>query len=1094
MSKLYANITPSEREYQNKVIDWFKGIGYTYLGNYMYAKNASLRADGQKNSPIIEERLIAFLKDKRGCSDFQIQQVLQELKTKAYLSDKRKTTLEKVNCDLYSTAFAFPIKAKPSIDKTEEDVYLFDFKNFENNDFAVAEEVSYIDQLTGKGCRPDLVVYVNGIALAVIELKSCMVNMEEAIKQNLSNEMDLIPSFFTTTQFTIAASQGLGFKYATILTPMKFWCYWKNDSHLVGMNLTDEEAFKSFFDKNTFMHLFRYGVINDGGTKKVMRPHQLHALIAAKPRLENKQSGVIWHSQGSGKSLTMIWLAAYIKANFTNPRVIVLTDRTELDIQIKNGFCKAGESPVRASSGDDLLELLNNGEHSIICSLIHKFGKGTDDFTEEKEEVKIRLDKYLEELRSIIDQKYPKGFSVKGDNIFVFIDECHRTQGGKLHEAMREILGKDVMLIGFTGTPLLKEQKKNEYKDFAKTSEVKFGTFIHKYLHKEAIDDKVILDLRYEARDVEQNIGSKDKLERKKDEITKGLSDERKKMVEDRWATLEKVYSSEERIERIGYSIIDDVQTQMLRHDWCNAMLVAGDVYSAYKYYEFFQNKCSDHTLRNRCAVVTSYNPSDNDLRKETVGSEAESRNQFKYKMAKQSYQDAGIDPGTAEKYESWAKDLFIKQPARLKLLIVVDKLLTGFDAPAATYLYIDKQMKDHTLFQALCRVNRLGVDVKDIDGNTIMSKKEYGLIVDFKHLFGKITDAITKFNDENGGLGNFDAEDIEGLLQDAIDKNKKVLDERLQAYEDLKAEWDSLGLWSDDRNKRLALLAKYYISERDETEAHELRLTMYKITGNFVAGYDNIADYMGQAGYSQAETDRIEFLVKEASCINRYIKQQSGDDFDARNYDAQMRALLDQYIRAEDAEVIVPATAEFSFLDLLDDKLSSKEIFDDTISKTGSPKSAASIIEGNARCVINSYKEKDPTLFKNFSDRLEELLKLLNDNTKIFIDEIQKIIDLIREAKCGGTSYPEGINTSLAKALWNNYMDWDSTNTDEDIRVQTIEKIEKCIEEDAYDQWRDASSPDGLNFVQTLTELLKGKTDEEIQAIYNFARQNTNE
>ena len=316
-----------------------------------------------------------------------------------------------------------------------------------------------------------------------------------------------------------------------------------------------------------------------------------------------------------------------------------------------------------------------------------------------------------------------------------------------------------------------------------------------------------------------------------------------------------------------------------------------------------------------------------------------------------------------------------------MKLLIVVDKLLTGFDAPTATYLYIDKQMKDHTLFQALCRVNRLGVDVKDIDGNTIISNKEYGLIVDFKHLFGNITDAITKFNDENGGLGNFDPEDIEDLLQDAIDKNKKVLEERIQAYEDLKSEWNSCGVWSEDRDKRLALLANYYISRQNETEARELRLTMYKITGNLVAGYDNIADYMGQAGFSKADTDRIEFLVKEASCINRYIKQQSGDDFDAHNYDAQMRALLDQYIRAEDAEVIVPATAEFSFLDLIDNNLSSKEVYDSTIRKTGSSKSAASIIEGNARCVINSYKEKDPILFQNFSDRLEELLKLIKDN-----------------------------------------------------------------------------------------------------------------
>ena len=1093
MSKLYSNIAPNEREYQDNVLKLFRDLNYSYLGNLMYAKGATKRSDGEKNSPIIWQRLEKFLREKKKCNDFQLEQIRQQLYSKINLPDAKPNTLSQVNCDLYSTAFQYGLKAKPSETETEKDILLFDFDNYQNNDFAIAEEVSYIDAHTGSGSRPDLVVYVNGIALAVIELKSCMVSFEEAVNQNLSNEKSLIPSFFTTVQFTIAASQHAGFKYGTILTPSKFWCFWKKDKQEIGKKLSDTEAFKEFFAKDVFMTLFRYGVICDGGTKKVMRPHQLHALKAAMPRLEKKQSGVIWHSQGSGKSLTMVWLAQYIKDRFPNPRVIVLTDRTELDIQIKNGFYETGETPAQAKSGNNLLELLSGAEHWLICSLIHKFGRHIDYKTGEmvvgKDDVPIRLDKYLEDLRKIIAQQYPNGFNVKGDNIFVFVDECHRTQGGKLHKAMREILGKEVMLIGFTGTPLLKDQKKNAYEDFAKTSEVKFGTFIHKYLHKEAVDDKVILDLQYEARDVEQQILSKDKLDKKKDDITKGLTQERKEKIEDRWATLEKVYSSKERIERIGYSIINDVESGMLKYDWCNAMLVAGDIYSAYKYYEFFQNICSDTILKDRCAVVTSYNPSDNDLRKQKVSAEAESRNQFKNKMANQSFADAGVK--NSADYEKRAKDLFKRKPSVMKLLIVVDKLLTGFDAPSATYLYIDKEMKDHTLFQALCRVNRLGVNVEDAFGNVVFTKKEYGLIVDFKHLFGKIENAITVFNDSEGGLGNFDEEDLEGLLTDAIDKNKGILKARLNSYLALKGEWVSLGLWTDNRDERLENLSRYYTTDQEGIKAEDLRQTMYLITGQFVASYNNIADYMNKAGYSQDEAENIERLAKEAACINRFIKQQSGDDFDPKNYDPQMRALLDQFIRAEDADVIVPATAEFSFLDLIDSNSNSADVANKVKGNTKSDKSAASIIEGNARSVINSYKEKDPELYKKFSERLQDLLQQKDEDTKDFVAYITKIIDLIKQAKAGGVNYPDGIKTAFAKALWNNADQWDSENTDEQSRISLIINIETFIDEEAGARWKDNTSPHYLNLIKALKKMMPKKDEDKIINIYNFARQN---
>ncbi|MBR4147963.1 MAG: HsdR family type I site-specific deoxyribonuclease [Bacteroidales bacterium] len=1082
MKDTYTYLTPIEREYQNKVLALFQDqLKYKYLGNFLYQQKASSRPDGVQNKPIIEEELKGYLRDA-GYTEMQVTNAFEQLKRKAYLGSKNMGALLKTNNDFYEFLID-GAKCKPTLEKNEENVYFIDFEHWEKNRFAVAEEVSYIDNITGVNSRPDIVVYVNGIAVAVIELKRCIVSLREGIKQMLSNERELIPSFFTTVQFTIAASDGNGFQYGTINTPEKFWCPFKSDGQEVGKVLTDMESFGFFFDQETFIRLLRYGVVNDGGTKKVMRPHQYYALTHAIPRLKNKQSGVIWHSQGSGKSLTMIWLAAYIKANFPNPRVVVITDRTELDLQIKNGFVNAGESVGHAKSGQDLLDILNDGQEWLVCSLIHKFGSNVDEASSSND-IKIRLDTYLEELMSVIQSRYNGHFSVKGENIFVFIDECHRTQGGALHEAMRKIMGDNVMLIGFTGTPLLKTDKGNEYKDFVNTSEYRFGPFIHKYLHKEAVADKVILDLQYEARDVEQQISNKDKLDEIKGKITEGLSTERIKLVDNRWATLEKVYSSRDRIEKIAYSIIDDVRFGTLGQDWCNAMLIAGNIYSAYKYYEFFQNSCPDHALRNRCAVVTSYIPTDADLRMQDDDA-ASTESQFKHRMALQSYNDAKAvsheEITNGDKYEAWAKKQFINYPGRLKLMIVVDKLLTGFDAPCATYLYIDKDMRDHGLFQALCRVNRLGVNLKDDFGNTIVSHKEYGLIVDFKHLFGNITEAVCNFNDENGALGNYDPADIEGLLIDAINGYKERLLVTYEAYMNLKTDWSNRGLTDNEA------LKQYYLADGDEITAEEKRATLYKITGDYIAAYSNISNYMGKAGFTTEEADRYEALAREASQIREFIKQVSGDAFDPKHYDPAMRELIDRFMKAEEATTIVPATADFSFIDLISDSDNTDEMANRVKQTAGSDKAAAEVIEGKARVVINSYKTKDPELFKRFSERLQEILDSIRANKITFIDQVKAMIDLVKEARGGGQHYPGWAKSTLSKALWNNRGDVFAGFDDISVEV-CVNWLEDYIDGEAYDGWDDPMSSAAYSLMTDWRHRFKEMDEEQLLEIYKLA------
>ena len=1072
-----------EREYQNTLVTRFQNeLGYDYLGNWKYPKGSTVNKMGKSNAPILDDEVRRFLREQ-GRTDTQIEDVLTQLKDKARLGDAKPSSLTQCNTDLYDTLI-MGIKSQPSPDATHEDVMLFDFDNVYNNHFAIAEEVSYIDPLLGKNKRPDIVVYVNGIALAVIELKRSLVNYEEGIRQHLSNERDFIPSFFTTVQFTIASNDGVEFRYGTVGTPLPFWCKWKKDTNKTGQTLTEKESYSMFFDKENFMFFFKYGVLNDGGIKKVLRPHQLYAIKAAAARMPKKESGVIWHSQGSGKSLTMVALASYIRRNFQNPRVVVITDRKELDIQLANIFKKGGNKVHQAKSCGDLLETLNEGNEWLICSLIHKFGAKNSNDEAQKDEsgTKVSLDEYINELQTLIAQKYGSNFSVKGDNIFVFVDECHRTQSGRLHEAMRAIMGKEVMLIGFTGTPLLKKDKGDRYNAVKNMSERTFGPYIHKYLHKQAVEDRVILDLQYEYRNVEQQITNKDKVDAKLAELTARheLTQEQKEMVEERWATLERIYSTKERIERIGYSILDDVSYGLLKHDWANAMLVAGSIYQAYRYYEFF----SSGILKGRVAVVTSYDPTDADIANNAADLNKTTEAKYKHDWAKRSFEDAGVK--NAEEYEEWAKNAFVKTPAQMKLLIVVNKLLTGFDAPSATILYIDNDIRDHTLFQAVCRVNRLGEDIKDKNDNILaVTHKEFGRIIDFKNLFNSIEDAVTKFNDGNGFEG-LDAVDIEGLLTSAVNSCRERLLAAKEAYEGLKTIWEGKGL------TEMEALAEYYVTELpDEEPAADRRNLMYSITSAMVTAYNNMSDYFGSTDFTPEQVKLFASLSHEAGSIQRKVKQKSGDDFDPRSLDPDMRQILDQHIRAEDADTFISATADFSFLDLISDTTETEETADALIKAAGgNANGAAEVIEGKARRVNTDWNSGDEEEMKAFSQKLEALLEELKNNNASAREKIKALVDHIKAIK-HGSDVPEGLDSKRQKALWNNRSKWSAPEEEEAV-IDLIRKIDDFIYQNAALNWQDPDSNAGWDLRDDLQDLFPNMTEQDIYEVYRLAAQNS--
>ncbi|WP_122770507.1 type I restriction endonuclease subunit R, partial [Burkholderia pseudomallei] len=538
------------------------------------------------------------------------------------------------------------------------------------NHFAIAEEVTLKG---GYERRPDLVLYVNGIAIGVLELKNSRVSIGNGIRQNLSNQSPEFNAwFFSTVQFIFAGNDSEGLQYGTTGTPEKFFLRWKEDEADNSGYKLDKYLFR-MCRKARLIELMHDFVLFDGGVKKLPRVHQYFGIKAAQEHVRKRQGGIIWHTQGAGKSILMVLLARWILENNPHARVVVITDRDELDKQIKRVFEDSGETIHRTNSGRDLMTRLGQPAPRLLCSLVHKFGagKGLGDGD---------FDAFIKELES-------QPSTAVGD-LFVFVDECHRTQGGRLNRVMKAMMPSAVF-IGFTGTPLLK-------RDAATSLEV-FGSYIHTYKFSEAVEDGVVLDLVYEARDIDQQLGSQDKIDKWFESRTKPLNDWQKNELKKQWGTMQQVLSSRARMDRVVEDIIFDFSTKpRLSSERGNAMLVASSIYEACKYFTLFQKT----PFKGKCAVVTSYNPLAKDVTLEETGANTETDKQFIYNTYTELLKDVQPKAGMSktETYEEQAKARFINEPAGMKLLIVVDKLLTGFDAPPCTYMYIDKSMQDHGL------------------------------------------------------------------------------------------------------------------------------------------------------------------------------------------------------------------------------------------------------------------------------------------------------------------------------------------------------------------------------------------------------------
>ncbi|GHR98077.1 restriction endonuclease subunit R [Helicobacter pylori] len=951
----------TEKEVQKQVIETFKSMGYAYLGDLTKSDNENIN----------KESLKAWLVKNQKINDERWQRIEYKI------NDALKNDLYEANQEFYKLLI-YGVKTKISQNEPTQTSWLIDWKDVFKNEFSVAEEVSVKGQNMK---RPDVVLYVNGIALGVLELKNSSVSVESAIRQNLDNQKkEFIRDFFKTIQLVMVGNESQGLRYGVIETKEKHYLSWKEEG--VQKNLF--ETIECFLKKERFLEFIHDFLIFDKGQKKCARFHQYFAVKKTQEFIHKKEGGIIWHTQGSGKSLTMVWLTQWLRKNIKQARILIITDRRELDAQIQGVFLGIGEAIYRADSKKDLLSMLFENKEFLVGSLVHKFD-----------------DNDLEDLKK---QPVLKEW-------IVLVDECHRTQSGKLHNAMKSLL-PNAIFIAFSGTPLLKQDKK--------TSQEVFGNYIHCYKFNEAVSDKVVLDLNYEARSVDQYVSSPEKLDEYFELKTQNLNDTAKTELKKKWANLQKVFSTKNRLEHIVQDIVLDMaKLPRLSNGKGNAMLVAESVYNACRYFELFL----ETELKDKVAVITSYEPNIADLK--DCGSN-ESEESYKYrtycKMLQNFFneKDEKKALNKTKEFEEEVKKRFINEPARMKLLIVVDKLLTGFDAPSLTYLYIDAKMKDHKLFQAVCRVNRL-------DGED----KDFGCIIDYSDLFDSLQEAHSDYT--NGAFENYEKEDIQGLISNKAQKIKKKLEEargQLRSLcESVKGPKDEMGYIA------------YFCGSDLEKNAQKRRL-FYQLVGVFLRMFVEL-NHLEKPIYSQEEMQKIKQEAQFYRHLQKMIGLNSGDSVDLKSYSEDMHRILDAYIKAKDSKTLIKIEDQglcevLAQMDIDDFNKELSEVFKNE-------SSMAESIANNTRKRIIEKEASDPKYYEKLSSLLNDLINQFREKKLTYLEYLQQIQNLAKQViRKEDKNYPTKINTNALKALY------DNLDEDEALALE----IDACIRGNKKDGW----------------------------------------
>lgn len=1020
----------SERATQKRVIGLFAeparvdNLGYWYLGDW----------SSRENNRGIERDLLHDNLMTRGYTPEQISAAIGKLEAAA---DSTGITLYQANLRTYQL-LRYGVPVQTAIGEENKTVHLIDWEHPERNDFALAEEVTLRG---GYERRPDIVLYINGMATVVIELKRSSVEIGDGVRQLITNQEEIFnKGFFSTVQLVLACSDSQGLRYGTTGTPEQFFVEWKDEAPIDGTPAAGalvDRPVAQMCNKARLLDLIRNFVIFDAGQKKVPRPHQFVAVKRAQNRVGKREGGVIWHTQGSGKSIVMVLLAKWLLEHDPDARILVVTDRDELDKQIEGVMKNSGvigmeSSSPRITSRVEFVQKLGATTPRLLCALIHKFD--VSDLKGEPPPVSGRF--------------------------YVLVDECHRTQGGDMNKQMKRWL-EDAIFIGFTGTPLLRKDKKL-------TRDV-FGTHIHTYKFHEGVADGVILDLKYEARDVPQRLTSQAAIDQWFEQKTRGLNNFQKAVLRKRWATMEALMSAGERKQRIIADVIEDFSLKpRLNNDRGTAILVSASIYDACHYYRLFQNT----SFGPFCGIVTSYVPNHNAISREPANSDE------RYKFDTYTQHVLTAYP-TTEKYETEIKRRFIEEPANTKLLIVVSKLLTGFDAPSCTYIYLDNELRDHNLFQAICRTNRLDGDDKD-----------YGYIVDFKELFGEVQEAIAVYSSDELDTDPGDGGENNVPLKGWLDEGRKKLNEAREALLYL---CEPVPLPRD-----VEQYLHYFCGDAanpnalNETEA--LRVSFYKAAAVFVRAFAAMAQNLEEAGYSDADAASIKQEVEFYGEIRSALKKHSGEELDIKPYESDMRHLLNTYVQADPAAEL-GELGEMSLTELI-----IESGIHDAIARKLNARgklSRSAIAEGiinNVRKTIIREQLTDPQFYAQMSLLLDDLIQQSRADAAAYEEFLRRAEALVKRL---AEKQPEaGLPAVLhgrpeAIVLFNNLGSITGATfecpVDAEARAELALQIDFAVRESAPAGWRG----DHAREAQVLNALfpILGRDREATQTIFEIVK-----